>query len=155
MINTTILRIYIQTLIPQWGRLIAIGYVFIYPPSHIRQDLVFYLNYNSTMNKLIIVVGLVTSCLNVFAAIGDSYECKTIDIAIINDNQATTNVEPLTFSFAMKHLSLDVESYIGQLSFSQSAIGTLVDNEYGNSLYMDTFDGKERAMASIGTTMAW
>ena len=107
------------------------------------------------MNKLIIVVGLVTSCLNVFAAIGDSYECKTIDIAIINDNQATTNVEPLTFSFAMKHLSLDVESYIGQLSFSQSAIGTLVDNEYGNSLYMDTFDGKERAMASIGTTMAW
>ena len=41
-------------MIPQWGRLITITDTFIYPPSHIREDLGFSLNYNLIMdlNKL-------------------------------------------------------------------------------------------------------
>ena len=110
------------------------------------------------MKKLLLLLFSIflLSSPSVFAAFGDTYNCRTIKIAVLTDNEATTNVEPMTFSFSMENINLDAP-YIGSIIFDQYAIGTLVDTlfEWSDTLYMDTFDGKERTMASIGTTTVW
>jgi hypothetical protein len=108
------------------------------------------------MKKLLLLLFSIflLSSTSVFAAFGDTYNCRTIKIAVLTENEATTNVEPMTFSFSMENINLDAP-YIGSMTFDYNAIGTLVDNKFGRTLFMDTFDGKERTMASLGTTMAW
>ena len=109
------------------------------------------------MKKLLILIFSLffLSSPSVFAEFGDTYNCKTIQISVITENEATTNYNPITFSFSMQNDNLDTESYIGTMTFDQNVIGSLVANPLGDYLFMDTHVKPERVMASLGTTTAW
>jgi len=109
------------------------------------------------MKKLIVVIFsfLLLSSPAVFADFGDVYNCKTLQISEITEYKASTNFNTMTFSFVMENGNLDIPGYIGSITFDQNVIGTLVDNEFGRTVFMDTHVKPERVMASMGTTKVW